>query len=45
MIGSNRGVDCTSCAVNGPGKCDPDGCPIQAGVVYVESKKKCAGIL
>ena len=33
--------DCKSCVVNGPGKCDPDGCP--ETTVYVEKDQLCAG--
>ena len=36
------GKDCTSCRVNGPGKCDPDGCPNKA-TIYVKRDKQCAG--
>ena len=35
--------DCTSCKVNGPGKCDPGGCPTKEGTVYVEQYKHCKG--
>ena len=41
-IGGEAGFDCTSCAVNGPGKCDPDGCPKHAW--FDGSDNKCAGI-
>ena len=34
-------LKCISCKINGPGKCDPDGCPEKT--VYVESINKCAG--
>ena len=33
------GIECTSCRVNGAGKCDPDGCPV--GTTYIEKDRKC----
>ena len=35
-IGDHLGVNCESCNINGPGKCDPGGCP--ARLTYYNSR-------
>ena len=42
-IGGWWGIDCTSCVVNGAGKCDPDGCPNKTAISYYEYDKQCVG--
>ena len=42
-IGGYWGPDCMFCPVNGAGKCDPDGCPKQTGIFYLETTNLCAG--
>ena len=39
-----EGLNCYSCTVNGPGKCDPDGCPTPQVLYYNQTLQMCLEI-